>query len=171
MLYAPWLTACVEGTDVFRKVASNLREATGEGGIQLAAVNCESNLQRFCLKYGRLRNQYELPVVLLLDPTEALMDRYRGRMVAEELVEYAIASDKGIRHVITLDANSFHVHIGDVSSFSNDFWLVLFCTDSESLCRDLKPAFKRLAYSARSAAKIGLVNCKYKVNVDGHEEL
>lgn len=171
MLYAPWLTPCMEATDVYRKVASNLREETGADGIQLAAVNCESNLQGFCRRYGRLRNQYELPVVLLLDPTESLMDRYRGRMVAEELAEYAIASDKGIRHVQTLDERSFSMHIADAGTFSAEFWLVLFCTDTEPLCREVKPVLKRLAYSAKSAAKVGLVNCRQRRGADGYVEL
>lgn len=171
MLYAPWLSSCVEATDVYRKVASNLREETGEDGIQLAAVNCESNLQTFCLKYGRLRNQFELPVVLLLDPTESLTDRYRGRMVAEELAEYAIASDKGIRHVHTLDERSFSANIADAGTYSADFWLVLFCTNSEPLCRDVKPVLKRLAYSAKSAAKVGLVNCRQRRSADGYVEV
>jgi len=171
MLYSPWLTSCMEATDVYRKVAHNLREETGEDGIQLAAVNCESNLQQFCRKYGRLRNQYELPVVLLLDPTESSQDRYRGRMVPEELAEFAIASDKGIRHVRTLDERTFSAHIADAGTFSTDFWLVLFCTQSEPLCREVKPVLKRLAYSAKSAAKVGLVNCKQRRGPDGYAEL
>jgi len=171
MLYAPWLSSCMEAVDVYRKVASNLREETGEDGIQLAAVNCESNLQSFCLRYGRLRNQFELPVVLLLDPTESLVDRYRGRMVAEELAEYAIASDKGIRHVHTLDERSFPAHIADAGTYAKDFWLVLFCTAGEPLCREVKPVLKRLAYSAKSAAKVGLVNCRQRRGADGYAEV
>jgi len=154
--------------NVYGKVAASLKEATGQNGISLAAVNCESNLQRFCTRYGRLRNQYELPVVLLLDPTERLNDRYRGRMVAEELAAYAIASDQGIRHVHHLEAATFHTQMSHKSDPS-DLWLVLFCTSDEPLCVDLKPAVKRLAYSARSTAKVGLVNCKQRHQSDGYE--
>merc|ERR1719203_1838231 len=128
MLYAPWLTPCMEATDVYRKVANTLREATGQDGIRLAAVNCESDLQRFCLQYGRLRNQFELPVVLLLDPTDGLIDRYRGRLVAEELAEYAIASDKGMQQVWKLDESTFMERVGEPPEPANDFWLVLFCS-------------------------------------------
>jgi thioredoxin-like negative regulator of GroEL len=181
LLYAPWLTSCMEATDVYRRVASHMREETGEDGIRLAAVNCESNLQKFCLQYGRLRNQYELPVVLLLDPTESLIDRYRGRMVAEEVVEYAIASDKGIQHVNTLDEGSFELRVLGTQQVDGgsevagsevaDFWLVLFCTQSEPMCRELKPVLKRLAYSAKDAVRVGLVNCRQRRGVDGYLEL
>merc|ERR1719343_598143 len=168
LLYSPWLTSCMEATSVYRKVANQLREATGEDGVQLAAVNCESNLQQFCLRYGRLRNQFSLPVVLLLDPTESLIDRYRGRINAEELFDYTIASDKGIRHVHTLDRKSSS---SQVVPGSPDFWLVLFCTTDEPLCRELKPVLKRLAYSAKDAAKVGLVNCRQRQGADGYYEL
>lgn len=171
MLYSPWLTPCMEATTVYRKVAATLREETGEDGVRLAAVNCESSLQGFCRKYGRLRNQFELPVVLLLDSTEALIDRYRGRMVAEELFEYTIASDKGMKHVKRLDEHSFGKHIVDAGVYSPDFWLVLFCTDGEPLCQDLKPVLKRIAFSARSAAKVGLVDCKFHPAADGYSEI
>lgn len=171
ILYSPWLTPCVDATSVYRKVANTLREETGEDGVRLAAVNCESSLQSFCLRYGRLRNQFELPVVLLLDSTEALVDRYRGRMVAEELYEYTIASDKGMRHVNVLDEHSFGKHIADAGTYSSEFWLVLFCTDEEPLCQDLKPVLKRIAFSARSAAKVGLVNCKARIDGEGYMEV
>jgi len=168
LLYSPWLTSCMEATSVYRKVANQLREATGEDGVQLAAVNCESNLQQFCLRYGRLRSQFSLPVVLLLDPTESLIDRYRGRMNAEELFDYTVASDKGIRHVHRLDHNTF---LNTVTPGSPDFWLVLFCSADEPLCLEMKPVLKRLAYSAKDAAKVGLVNCKHREGADGYYEL
>jgi len=170
MLYAPWLTQCQEATDAYRKVAHSLMEETGEHGIRLAAVNCESNLQGFCRRYGRLRNQFELPVILLLDPTESLMDRYRGRMVAKELEEYAVASDKGIQHVHMLDETSFQARVTS-PTLASDFWLVLFCEASSALCQELKPAFKRLAFSAKAAAKVGLVNCRSRSAPDGYVEL
>ena len=72
--------------------------------------------------------------------------------VADELAEYAVASDKGIRHVHTLDETSFQASVGDPADAANDFWLVLFCTDAEPLCRDVKPVLKRLAFSARRPA-------------------
>eukprot|EP00929_Paragymnodinium_shiwhaense_P087614 TRINITY_DN47756_c0_g1_i2.p1 TRINITY_DN47756_c0_g1~~TRINITY_DN47756_c0_g1_i2.p1 ORF type:complete len:417 (-),score=97.50 TRINITY_DN47756_c0_g1_i2:186-1436(-) len=171
MLYAPWLTSAMEATPVYRRVAQNLHEELGEDGIKFAAVNCESKLQSFCLRYGRLRNQFDLPVVLIVDPTEALIDRYRGRLVAEELGEYIVATDKGIRHVSTLDEAAFHANIGDAGGASKDFWLVFFCSSSEPLCTDLKPVLKRLAFSARHAAKVGLVNCRYQRAADGYDEL
>lgn len=162
----------MEATDVYRQVANTLQETTGEGGIRLAAVNCESNLQQFCLRYGRLRNQFDLPVVLLLDPTDGQTDRYRGRMVAKELSEYALATDQGIRHVHTLTEHSFVEQVaGTDTTVSKHFWLVFFCTQQEPLCRELKPVLKRLAYSAKSAAKVGLVNCKTQRSSDGYMEL
>lgn len=168
LLYSPWLTDCMEATSVYRSVAANLREVTGENGIRLAAVNCESNLQQFCLKYGRLRHQFELPVVLLLDPTDSNIDRYRGRVSAQELAEYAIASDQGIRHVHNLDKDSFDSQVG---RHSDDFWLVLFCTNSEPLCTEVKPVLKRLAFSAKEAAKVGFVTCRQRRGADGYAEM
>ncbi|CAE8619975.1 unnamed protein product, partial [Polarella glacialis] len=171
MLYVPWLTGCVEAADVYRKVAGALLEETGENGIRLAAVNCESNLQSFCQRYGRLRSQFSLPVVLLLDPSESLIDRYRGVMSVDALSEYTIASDKGIQHVHLLDEQSFQARILNAPTPAVDFWLVLFCAKSEPLCTDLKPVLKRLAFSAKAAAKVGLVNCKEQRSADGYMEL
>jgi hypothetical protein len=156
----------MEATDVYRKVAHTLNDETGDNGVRLGAVNCESKLQQFCLRYGRLQNQFDLPVVLLLDPTDGLIDRYRGRMVATEIAEYATATDQGMRHVHTLDDAAFQNVIS-----SSDFWLVFFCTRREPLCVELKPVLKRLAYSARNAAKVGLVNCRERTGPDGYLEL
>uniref|UniRef100_A0A7S1EZF9 J domain-containing protein n=1 Tax=Noctiluca scintillans TaxID=2966 RepID=A0A7S1EZF9_NOCSC len=166
MLYAPWLSSSMEATDVYRKVAHNLHDETGDNGVRLGAVNCESKLQQFCLRYGRLHNQFDLPVVLLLDPTDGLIDRYRGRMAATEIAEYVTATDQGMRHVHKLDDTAFQNIIS-----SSDFWLVFFCTQREPLCVELKPVFKRLAYSARHAAKVGLVNCRERTGLDGYLEL
>lgn len=170
MLYAPWLTSCQEATAVYRKVALSMHDKMGDDGIRLAAVNCESSLQQFCLKYGKLRNQFELPVVLLVDPTETLIDRYRGRMDADQLSEYAIASDNGIRHVQTLDEHAFNANVMNPDEPAKQLWLILFCTNSDQLCQYVKPALKRLAYSARLAAKVGLVNCRQRPTPDGYIE-
>merc|ERR1712195_402471 len=102
MLYSPWLTDSIEATGVYRRVATRLRDETGKQGLTLAAVNCESDLQRFCLRYGRLQNQFELPVFLLIDPTDGVIDRYRGRVLLDELTEYVSASNRGMRYIHNL---------------------------------------------------------------------
>lgn len=82
MLYAPWLTSCLDAVDEYRKVAHMQKNDP------LAALNCEANHQNSCAKYGQITQPTELPVFIFVNPAEKRIDRFRGRISAENLVEY-----------------------------------------------------------------------------------